>query len=170
MDNLTRDQRSFCMSRVRSRDTGIEVLVRSELHRRGMRFRKHCGSLPGRPDVVFSRARVAVFVDGDFWHGYRFPAWRERLSDHWAAKIEANRARDRRTIQRLRRSGWRVVRIWQHEVEANVPACIDRVEAAVRDSGERRVTGLPRAGGAGRVVTDRDVKRGRERTRSRKGG
>jgi DNA mismatch endonuclease, patch repair protein len=63
------------MGRVRNRDTDLERVVRSALHRRGLRFRKHVSGLPGRPDVVFPAAKVAVFIDGDFWHGYRFPLW-----------------------------------------------------------------------------------------------
>ena len=69
MDNLTCEQRERCMSTVRNRDTDIERAVRSELHKRGYRFRKHVRALPGTPDIVFVRDRVAVFVDGDFWHG-----------------------------------------------------------------------------------------------------
>ena len=71
-DNLTPTQRSYCMSRVKGKDTSIERLVRSELHKRGFRFRKHVKTLPGKPDIVFPKAKVAVFVDGDFWHGYDF--------------------------------------------------------------------------------------------------
>src|SRR5712691_9137944 len=112
-DNLTPEQRSYCMSRVRNRDTRLEVLVRSELHRRGFRFRKHVKDLPGRPDIVFVREQVAVFVDGDFWHGYGFPRWEHTVSDFWRTKIAINRARDARNFARLRRAGWRVVRLWQ---------------------------------------------------------
>src|SRR6476469_9829315 len=91
-DNLTPAQRRRCMSSVRTKDTDIEQAVRSALHRRGLRFRKHVRDLPGRPDIVFSRARVAVFVDGDFWHGYDFDTWRGGLSEFWRNKIETNRS------------------------------------------------------------------------------
>src|SRR5437870_5476979 len=80
MDNLTTHQRSYCMSRVRNRDTDLEAMVRSELFRRGWRFRKHVSSLPGTPDIVFPSHCLAVFIDGDFWHGYRFPQWKGNLS------------------------------------------------------------------------------------------
>src|SRR5438105_7307144 len=106
MDNLTKRQRSYCMSRVRSRNTDLEAMVRSELFRRGWRFRKHVSILPGTPDIVFARLRVAVFVDGDFWHGYRFPIWKTGLSHFWSVKIEKNRARDRKNFAKLRRLGW----------------------------------------------------------------
>ena len=74
VDNLTPEQRSFTMSRIRSRDTKPELTIRRLVHARGLRFRTHKNGLPGRPDLVFVRAKVAVFVDGDFWHGWQFPA------------------------------------------------------------------------------------------------
>lgn len=82
-DNLTPEQRSYCMSRIKGKDTGLEVKVRSGLHRKGMRFRKHVKELPGKPDVVFFRAKVAVFIDGDFWHGYQLASWEHKVSDFW---------------------------------------------------------------------------------------
>lgn len=82
------------MSRVKSRDTGLEKRLRSALHCAGLRFRKHVGSLPGRPDLEVARARVAVFIDGDFLHGYRFPAWEHNLSGFWKKKIRRAQAGD----------------------------------------------------------------------------
>lgn len=131
-DNLTPEQRSYAMSRVKGKDTGLERLVRSELHKRGLRFRKHVKDLPGKPDVVFRRAKVAVFIDGDFWHGYRFPAWEHKVSDFWKEKISKNRERDQRNFRKLRRMGWKIIRIWQHEVKNGLDACIDRIIEAVK--------------------------------------
>jgi DNA mismatch endonuclease (patch repair protein) len=133
-DNLTPQQRSYCMSRVKGRDTGLERLVRSELHKRGLRFRKHVKELPGRPDIVFPSARVAVFIDGDFWHGYRLPAWEKSLSDFWKRKIRRNRERDRKNVKKLRAADWRVVRLWQHEVEADLHGCVERIAEAVNNA------------------------------------
>jgi DNA mismatch endonuclease, patch repair protein len=132
------------MSRVRNRDTDIERAVRSELHRRGLRFRKHLRSLPGSPDIAFPRARVAVFIDGDFWHGYRFPLWRDELPPFWQIKIATNRARDQRNHRRLREQGWQVLRLWQHQVKADPVGSAERVHRAVEarlnspDSSPRR--------------------------------
>ncbi len=131
VDNLTPVQRSQCMSRVRNRDTSLERMVRSELHRRGLRFRKHVRTLPGHPDVVFPRARVVVFVDGDFWHGYRFPRWQDKLTAFWQEKIGCNRRRDTTNFRRLRRQGWTVIRLWGHEVLEDVAQCATTVVAAV---------------------------------------
>jgi DNA mismatch endonuclease, patch repair protein len=130
-DNLTRQQRSYCMGRVRNRDTDLERVVRSALHRRGLRFRKHVSGLPGRPDVVFPAAKVAVFIDGDFWHGYRFPLWNAALSPFWQRKIATNRERDARNFRRLRRRGWTVVRVWQHATRSNLDGVVARIAAVV---------------------------------------
>jgi len=131
MDNLTRAQRSYCMSRVRTKDTGPERTVASALRRLGLRFRKHDRALPGCPDIVFPERRVAVFIDGDFWHGFRYPAWTCRVSPFWRRKIEGNRARDLKNFAALRRRGWRVVRVWQHQVEQGLAASVERIVAAL---------------------------------------
>jgi DNA mismatch endonuclease, patch repair protein len=133
-DNLTKAQRSFCMSRIKGKDTGIEVQIRSALHRKGLRFRKHVRQLPGRPDIVFSKARVAVFIDGDFWHGYRFPSWKDKVSDFWKEKISQTRARDSRNHRKLRNMGWEVICLWQHQIELNMDSCIERISSAVQDN------------------------------------
>jgi DNA mismatch endonuclease (patch repair protein) len=103
----------------RSRDTGPERRLRSALWRLGVRFRAHARPVPDIPvraDVVIGRARIAVFVDGCFWHGCpihgSMPASHAR---YWRAKIRGNRERDRRARSLLRRRGWRVVRVWEHE-------------------------------------------------------
>jgi len=126
-DNLTPEQRSYCMSRVKGKDTGLEVRVRSEIHKRGLRFRKHVKGLPGRPDIVFNKARVAVFVDGDFWHRYRFPSWENKVSDFWKKKISGNRKRDARNHRKLRQMGWTVIRLWQHQVRNDFRGSIQRI-------------------------------------------
>jgi len=133
-DNLTPEQRSHCMSRIKGKDTGLERIVRSELHRRGLRFRKHVKELPGKPDIVFSRAKVTVFVDGDFWHGYRFPAWQHKVSDFWKKKIGKNRERDTKNFRKLRAMGWRVIRLWQHEIKQDVKRSVSRIIVAVKES------------------------------------
>src|SRR5262245_52096226 len=131
MDNLTPRQRSRNMSLSRSKDTRPELAIRRLLHARGLRFRKHVRWLPGRPDLLFVSARVVVFVDGDYWHGWRFPAWSDKLGTYWKQKIERNRRRDLQTIRRLRRSGWLVLRIWEHDIKRDCADCVDRIEAAV---------------------------------------
>ncbi|NUT19444.1 MAG: very short patch repair endonuclease [Hamadaea sp.] len=107
------------MSRQRSRNTEIEVALRRELHRIGMRFRVHRRPLPElrrEADIVFSKARVAVFVDGCFWHGCpRHATWPKNNDQFWQAKIERNQSRDVDTDRRLEAAGWVSIRVWEHE-------------------------------------------------------
>lgn len=131
-DIMSAAKRSALMARIRGKNTGPEQLVTEGLKVQGMRFERHSTDVPGRPDIVFRRLKVAVFIDGDFWHGWRFPLWQAKLSSRWQEKIAGNRARDRRTFRKLRRSGWKIIRIWEHQVEQDLPGCIERIVAAVR--------------------------------------
>ena len=81
-----------------------------------------------------------MFVDGDFWHGYRFPSWEDKVSDFWKKKINRNRERDAANHRKLRQMEWTVIRLWQHEVEADFDACIDRILAAVRGHEEKTIS------------------------------
>lgn len=126
-DNLTPEQRRYCMSRNKGKDTELELRVRSELHKRGLRYRKHVKELPGKPDIVFTKAKVAVFIDGDFWHGYRFSRWEHNLTPFWRNKISSTRERDRRNFRKLRHMGWKVIRIWEHDVEKDIQKVINRI-------------------------------------------
>jgi DNA mismatch endonuclease (patch repair protein) len=122
------------MSRQRSRDTGIEMALRRELHRAGLRFRIHRRPLPGvrrEVDIVFGPIKVAVFVDGCYWHGCpEHATWPKRNAEFWKAKIEGNRARDADTDARFAEAGWMVVRVWEHEdpVTASI-----KIESVVRE-------------------------------------
>jgi DNA mismatch endonuclease (patch repair protein) len=121
------------MRRTRQRDTPKELELRRELHRRGLRYLVDTAPLTGsrrRADLVFRKSRVAVFVDGCFWHQCpRHKTMPSSNREWWSAKLAANVSRDRDTDRRLREAGWRVVRIWEHE--SSVDAA-DRVEAEVR--------------------------------------
>lgn len=110
------DQVRRSMSSQRTADTQPEVALRSALHRRGVRFRVHRRDLPGRPDIVLVRTRIAVFVDGCFWHQCpdHFIAPKAN-AEWWANKMEANTTRDRRNDERLRLLGWEPVHVWEHE-------------------------------------------------------
>ena len=121
------------MSRVRNRDTDIERLVRSGLHKRGFRFNKHVKALPGTPDIVFPKVKVAVFIDGDFWHGYRFPSWENKVSDFWKEKIRKNRDRDRKNFQKLSNMGWKVIRLWKHQVKNDPAVSIGRITETISE-------------------------------------
>jgi DNA mismatch endonuclease (patch repair protein) len=130
-DVMTVEQRSACMSKIRGKDTGPECQMLALLQEAGITAERHARELPGRPDFVVREARVAIFVDGDFWHGWRFPVWRHKLAPFWEAKIAANRARDGRNHARLRAAGWRVVRVWEHQLEKRPAHVRTRIAAAL---------------------------------------
>ena len=137
-DHMTPAQRSFAMKRVKLKNGSIEKLVQQELIRRGLKFRRHVRSLPGSPDIVFMREKVVVFVDGDFWHGWRLPIWEHKLSPFWRQKLRANRARDRRNFCRLRANGWTVVRVWQHQIKKDLSWCVERILTAAHSTARLR--------------------------------
>jgi DNA mismatch endonuclease (patch repair protein) len=119
------------MARICSKNTTPERVVSTLLAAGGISFEQHCRDLPGCPDIVFREQRVAVFVDGDFWHGWRFPIWQHRMSEKWRNKISETRLRDKRVHGNLRRMGWMVIRIWEHSVEENRLQCVERVLKAL---------------------------------------
>jgi DNA mismatch endonuclease (patch repair protein) len=133
---------SKIMAAVRSRDTRPELALRRELHKRGLRYRLK-SKLVGRPDIVFVGARVAVFVDGDFWHGFGwrergFPSWEAQFEGHadpdrWRAKIGRNIERDKEVNQLLGEQGWQIVRVLESQIKADVARCADDIERAVRE-------------------------------------
>lgn len=133
MDDRDPAARSRTMAAIKSRDTSAERRIRSALHRAGVRFRLGQQIVTGgrrvRPDIVFRRARVALFIDGCFWHGCpqhcRMPSSNVK---YWNPKIERNRTRDQRNDEELRATGWTVVRVWEHDDPA---AVVDVVTTAL---------------------------------------
>ncbi|MBX9791397.1 MAG: very short patch repair endonuclease [Pirellulales bacterium] len=123
------------MARIRGKDTSPEREIGKRLVALGFKFECHPKDIPGRPDILFRRAKVAIFIDGDFWHGWRFPLWKKKLSEKWAQKIESNRLRDRKNMRLLRRLEWRVVRIWEHQVEQDASKCLERVTRVLESTG-----------------------------------
>lgn len=127
------------MSHQRSHDTKIEVVLRSTLHAAGLRFRVHRRPLVGvrrEADIVFGPSRVAVFVDGCFWHACpEHATWPKNNAEFWREKIEKNRSRDRDTDARLAAAGWLAVRVWEHEKAAEAA---ERIAAVVRERRPQR--------------------------------
>jgi DNA mismatch endonuclease (patch repair protein) len=126
-------KRSYIMSRVKSRDTGVEMLLRRALWRAGVRGYRLRWKLLGRPDLVFVGKRVVVFVDGCFWHGCREckRAPKENAS-YWGPKIKGNRKRDRAVSASLTAEGWTVLRFWEHEVKNASKRCVAIVRRRLR--------------------------------------
>src|SRR5829696_7578499 len=112
---------SHTLARNKSSNTTCERVLRSELWRLGLRFRKNVNSLPGKPDIVFTRKRLAVFCDGDFWHGRDWKTRRKKLSNgsnacYWVKKIQQNINRDQANIEQLEARGWIVLRLWETDI------------------------------------------------------
>ena len=122
---------SKTMSKIRRRDTKLELKVRRELHRRGLRFRVDYAAVPGRPDIAFTRVMVAVFLDGCFWHGCPLHGTSPKSNaDWWKAKITRNRERDARVRDQLEDLGWLVLRYWAHD---DVDDICDEIEDVWRN-------------------------------------
>jgi DNA mismatch endonuclease (patch repair protein) len=118
VDTLTPEARSRLMGRIRGKDTKPELVVRSMLHRMGLRFRIHRNDLPGRPDIVLPRHKKVVLVHGCFWHGHlcKIAPGPKSNTGYWSPKIEGNRARDSRNRTALSELGWEVLELWECEI------------------------------------------------------
>jgi DNA mismatch endonuclease, patch repair protein len=117
-DKISKKKRSFLMSKIRSKNTKFEedfiMLLKKSTRKK---FRTHAVDIKGKPDIVFDRDKICIFLDSDFWHGWQYPRWRHLLkTDFWRDKIEKNRERDKKTTVFLRHNGWKVIRIWEHDI------------------------------------------------------
>ena len=135
MDKHTPEQRHKNMQAVKSKDSEIERLLRNELWKRGLRYRKNVKNIIGKPDIVFIGKKVAVFCDSEFWHGYN---WEERKEDiktrreFWIPKIERNMQRDLEVNAALTEAGWTVLRFWGKDIKKQCSECADVIERKVR--------------------------------------
>lgn len=134
-DMLTSERRSWNMSRIRGRNTGPELRLRSLLHRAGFRFRLHAKRLPGRPDVVLPKYRTAIFVHGCFWH--RHPDCRNATMpstrrEFWQEKFDGNVTRDARNRAALEEAGWTVITVWECELMADAESVVRRLADELR--------------------------------------
>jgi DNA mismatch endonuclease (patch repair protein) len=132
-DSVDRATRSRMMAGIRGRDTTPERIVRSHLHRAGLRFRLHESRLSGRPDIVLPRWGAVVFVHGCYWHrhpGCRFATTPSTRVEFWTRKFAENVARDRRNVRALRRAGWRVFVVWECSLS---PSALDRLVRRIRE-------------------------------------
>ncbi len=114
-----------------SRGNKLELRMALLLSTAGMKFESNVREIRGSPDFVFRSARVLVFLDGDFWHGWQFPRWKHKLQPFWREKIERNRNRDTNNFRRLRAQGWIVIRIWEHQFKQHPLKCIERIGVSV---------------------------------------
>lgn len=148
-DFLTPETRSRVMARIRSKDTKPELALRQALWAVGVRgWRCHPKTVPGKPDLAFTKLKIAVFVDGRFWHGHPDYFTFGKSGAYWDAKITRTQERDRAANEALAVADWTVLRFWDFEVEADVVACATAVEAAVRSArlGVRPPSRFPTSG------------------------
>ena len=130
----TTKERSKLMQRIKSIDTKAEVQFRKSLWARGVRYRKNNRSLPGNPDICISKQKIAIFIDGEFWHGFDWENKKQKIKanrDYWISKIEKNIERDKNTGLLLEKDGWTVLRFWEREIKKKPTECLEIVLALV---------------------------------------
>jgi len=136
MDKLSKSQRRKNMQAVKSSGSKIEIILAKELWSLGYRYRKNDKSVYGKPDIVFKRYQIAIFVDGEFWHG---KDWKKRKHDHksnqdfWIKKIERNIQRDKEVNLQLKKNGWKVLRFWGKDISKNLPNCTDKIIRTINE-------------------------------------
>ena len=135
-DRMSKEKRSEIMSKIRSKDTSIEIMVRKYLFSKGFRYRKNDKRYPGKPDIVLPKYRTIIFVNGCFWHGhedcniYRGP---KSNTEYWEKKINKNRIRDINNYTLLREMGWKVIVVWECELEGNKEKILERIVCEIID-------------------------------------
>lgn len=133
-DRISKEHRSWNMSRIRGKDTDIEKMVRSYLFSHGFRFRKNDKRYPGKPDVVLPKHHTMIFVNGCFWHrheGCKYATTPKTNTDFWMEKFNKNVANDNLHIKQLQEMGWRVITIWECELKDSFEETMNRVEKAI---------------------------------------
>jgi len=126
----TTKEKSEMMGKIRSSNTRVEVQLRKALWKLGYRYRKNVKSLPGKPDIVFRKFKIVVFIDGDFWHGFEWETRKSKFktnAKYWVPKIARNMQRDRETEKMLQERGFKILRFWEHEVRKNPDKCLDEI-------------------------------------------
>ena len=139
MDNLTKDQRRKNMQHIKSKDTKIEVMLRKALWNKGYRYRKNYKKLPGDPDIVLTKYKIAIFCDGEFFHGKDWDILKPKLensnnSDYWIKKISNKQKHDNEIDKRLLYEGWTVIRFWGNYIKNNTDECVKVVEEVIFDN------------------------------------
>ena len=138
-DVLTKEQRHKNMKNIRGKDTKIEVILRKALCHNGYRYRKNYKKLPGHPDIVLTKYKIAIFCDGEFFHGKDWEILKPRLekgdnSEYWVKKISRNRERDDEINKKLLSQGWTVIRFWGKDIKKNLDECVNSIEEVIFDS------------------------------------
>jgi len=129
---ISKEKRSKIMASIRSKNTKVEWMLRKALWKDGLRYKIHY-KIIGNPDIVFPRNKVAVFIDGDFWHGYDWKKLKPKLKNKfWTDKIIRNMSRDKKVNFNLKKNGWKVIRIWEHKIRRDVNLCVQEIKSQLR--------------------------------------
>lgn len=142
MDRLSREQRRKNMQAVKSKGSKIETLLAKELWQRGYRYRKNNKKIYGKPDFTFKKYKIAIFVDGEFWHG---KDWEVKKLEHksncefWYKKIERNIERDKEVNEFLRKNGWQVFRFWGEEIKTELVTCVQIIEDIINETKRKNI-------------------------------
>jgi DNA mismatch endonuclease (patch repair protein) len=135
----TTKKRSEIMSKIKASETKPEIRLRKTLWALGFRYRKNVKTLPGKPDIVISKYKLAIFIDGIFWHGFNWNEKRGKIKsnrDFWIPKIERNIQRDKENNQKLQQMGFHVLRFWDHQIRKELPACLTKIFEFVNEGSE----------------------------------
>ncbi len=146
MDDLTPEQRRKNMQAIKSRDTTIEIMLRKALWHRGVRYRKNYKRLPGKPDIVITKHKIAIFCDSDYWHGYDWENRNQRIKsnrEYWIPKIERNMARDKQVNEILATQGWKVLRFWEWQIRKHLDDCVETIISTIQCSQKKADTDMP---------------------------
>ena len=133
---MTDEQRSYNMSCIHGKDTSIERMLSRELWHRGFRFRKNSKLIYGHPDIAIKRYKVAIFCDGDFWHGYDWENREKQIKsnrEYWIPKIERNMTKDIETNHVLASMGYTVIRVWEHDIRKDLKGTADMIERLINE-------------------------------------
>ncbi|HVA82805.1 MAG TPA: very short patch repair endonuclease [Candidatus Aquilonibacter sp.] len=127
-DIFTKEKRSKIMASIKGKNTGIEIKLLKGMKKAGIRDFKYQKKMLGNPDFVFEKEKIAVFCDGNFWHGYRFSKWGNKLNKFWFDKITNNIKRDKRVGRKLKKEGWIVIRIREHQINKSTEKCVAKIQ------------------------------------------
>ena len=132
----TSAKRSDLMRKIKSDKTSPEILLQKALRKTGIKYKKNYKALIGNPDIALINKKIAIFIDGEFWHGYHWNQKKKKIKAnrrYWIPKIERNIKRDKQNAKKLKRAGWRVVRFWQHQINKDLSKCIKKIKKIMKE-------------------------------------
>ena len=138
-DDLTPEQRRRNMQAIKSKDTTIELALRKARWGKGIRYRKNCKTLIGKPDIAITKYKIAVFCDSEYWHGFDWENRNQKIKsnrEYWIPKIERNMARDQEVNSALEQEGWTVIRFWERQIRKELDRCVDEILTAIKEKQE----------------------------------